>query len=86
MGIVSATIYLIFGIVGILATKYLNQSMLFEHAAALLSICFIVFLGFSDDVLDLPWRYKLILPTIATLPILVAYTGNTTGTFLFNNK
>ena len=31
--------------------------------------------GFSDDVLDLRWRYKLILPTIATLPILIAYSG-----------
>lgn len=31
--------------------------------------------GFSDDVLDLPWRYKLVLPTIASIPILVAYSG-----------
>jgi UDP-N-acetylglucosamine--dolichyl-phosphate N-acetylglucosaminephosphotransferase len=33
--------------------------------------------GFADDVLDLPWRYKLILPTVACFPILVAYTGIT---------
>lgn len=32
--------------------------------------------GFSDDVLDLRWRYKLVLPTIATLPILIAYSGS----------
>jgi UDP-N-acetylglucosamine--dolichyl-phosphate N-acetylglucosaminephosphotransferase len=81
MGIVPATLYLIFVIVAILGTKYYNPSMLFEHAAGVLSICFIVFLGFSDDVLDLPWRYKLILPTIASLPILVAYTGATTGKY-----
>ena len=37
-----------------------------------------IFLGFSDDVLDLPWRYKLLLPTLASLPILVAYGGSTT--------
>lgn len=36
-----------------------------------------IFLGFADDVVDLPWRYKLILPTIATLPLLVAYSGST---------
>jgi UDP-N-acetylglucosamine--dolichyl-phosphate N-acetylglucosaminephosphotransferase len=35
-------------------------------------------LGFSDDVLDLPWRYKIILPTIASIPLLVAYSGITT--------
>lgn len=38
---------------------------------------FIVFLGFADDVLDLAWRYKLILPPIASLPVIVAYTGVT---------
>lgn len=55
-----------------------------DHLAALLSICFIIFLGrvsnylgFADDVLDLPWRYKLILPTIASFPILVVYSGST---------
>lgn len=32
---------------------------------------------FMDDVLDLPWRAKLILPTIATFPLLCSYTGST---------
>ena len=36
-----------------------------------------IFLGFTDDSLDLKWRYKLILPTIASLPLLVAYSGST---------
>jgi len=36
-----------------------------------------ILLGFVDDVLDLPWRYKLALPTIASLPLLVAYRGGT---------
>ena len=48
------------------------------YNAALLSICFMVLLGFADDVLDLPWRYKLILPTIASLPLLCTYNGATT--------
>ena len=34
-----------------------------------------LFLGFADDVLDLRWRYKLILPFFASLPMLVAYQG-----------
>ncbi len=34
--------------------------------------------GFVDDVVDLPWRYRLlILPSVATLPLLVAYSGPT---------
>lgn len=36
-----------------------------------------VLLGFIDDVVDLKWRYKLIVPTIATFPLLVAYNGIT---------
>ena len=36
-----------------------------------------VLLGFIDDVIDLKWRHKLIVPTIATFPLLVAYNGVT---------
>lgn len=32
-----------------------------DYLSALLSICFMVFLGFTDDVLDLPWRWAPIL-------------------------
>jgi UDP-N-acetylglucosamine--dolichyl-phosphate N-acetylglucosaminephosphotransferase len=41
--------------------------------AALLSIGCMIFLGFADDVLDLKWRDKLFLPTIASLPLLMVY-------------
>ena len=47
------------------------------HVSALLSVCFVVLLGFADDVLDLAWRYKMILPPIASLPVIVSYTGIT---------
>jgi UDP-N-acetylmuramyl pentapeptide phosphotransferase/UDP-N-acetylglucosamine-1-phosphate transferase len=50
---------------------------LIEYNAALASICFMIFLGFVDDVVDLKWRYKLVLPTIASLPLLMAYAGPT---------
>lgn len=36
-----------------------------------------LFLGFTDDVLDWPWRYKLVLPTVASLPLLCCYEGST---------
>ena len=48
----------------------------FYHSA-LLSICFMTLLGFADDVLDLPWRYKFILPVFASLPLLATYNGKT---------
>lgn len=47
------------------------------YNAALLSICLTVLLGFMDDVMDLAWRYKFIVPTIASVPLLVAYDGLT---------
>ena len=33
-----------------------------QFSAALLAVAFMALLGFADDVLDLPWRYKLALP------------------------
>ncbi|CDW76986.1 udp-n-acetylglucosamine--dolichyl-phosphate n-acetylglucosaminephosphotransferase-like [Stylonychia lemnae] len=54
-----------------------NYKRLVEYNAGLLSICMSILLGFADDVLDLKWRHKLIVPTIATFPIIVAYNGLT---------
>ncbi|XP_038600541.1 UDP-N-acetylglucosamine--dolichyl-phosphate N-acetylglucosaminephosphotransferase-like [Tachyglossus aculeatus] len=48
---------------------------------ALLAICCMIFLGFADDVLNLRWCHKLLLPTAASLPLLMVYFtnfGNTT--------
>jgi len=47
-----------------------------QFICALLSICCMIFLGFTDDVLDLRWRYKLLLPTLASLPLLMVYFVN----------
>lgn len=49
---------------------------LVELISALLSICCMILLGFADDVLNLRWRHKLLLPTIATLPLLMVYYVN----------
>jgi len=37
----------------------------------------VVMLGFVDDVVDLKWRHKIIVPTVASFPLLVAYKGIT---------
>ncbi|KAK9911185.1 hypothetical protein M0R45_035106 [Rubus argutus] len=54
------------------------REWLVEYNAALASICFTVLLIFVDDVFDVPWRVKLVLPSIAALPLLMAYAGHTT--------
>eukprot|EP00931_Biecheleriopsis_adriatica_P066156 TRINITY_DN40561_c0_g1_i1.p1 TRINITY_DN40561_c0_g1~~TRINITY_DN40561_c0_g1_i1.p1 ORF type:complete len:459 (+),score=76.17 TRINITY_DN40561_c0_g1_i1:44-1420(+) len=57
-----------------------------EYLAATLTITFASFMGFADDVLDLRWRYKIPLPFLATLPLLLVYysTGNETGVMVPN--
>ena len=59
--------------------RYLKKNYFFqyiEYIAALLSICCMIFLGFADDVLNLKWRHKVMLPTIASLPLLMVYFVN----------
>jgi len=53
------------------------DSWLVDYNAALATIGFMLFLGFADDVLDLRWRIKLVLPLFASLPLLAAYSGGT---------
>ena len=55
----------------------ITEAWLVDYNAALATICFMLFLGFADDVLDIPWRVKLLLPSLASLPLLVAYSGGT---------
>lgn len=77
LGIVTGISFLICVILTQLYATKNDLEMLADYNAALLSITFMTLLGFADDVLDLPWRYKLILPTVASLPLLVTYHGGT---------
>lgn len=57
-----------------------TMKLLAQFLSALLSICCMILLGFADDVMDLRWRDKLLLPTIGSLPLLMVYYvtyGNT---------
>lgn len=63
-----------------------SKSDLVEFLTALLSICCMILLGFADDVLDLRWRHKLLLPTIASLPLLMVYYVNFNSTFVIMPK
>ena len=44
--------------------------------AGCMSIMCMVLLGFADDVLNLRWRHKLLLPALASIPILMVYYVN----------
>jgi UDP-N-acetylglucosamine--dolichyl-phosphate N-acetylglucosaminephosphotransferase len=45
-----------------------------------------IFLGFADDVLNLKWRHKLLLPTMASLPLLTVYFVNFNSTTIIVPK
>ncbi|KAI1308728.1 tunicamycin resistance protein [Mortierella claussenii] len=53
-----------------------------ELLSALLSIQSMVFLGFADDVLDIRWRFKMPLPAIASIPLLMVYWVNMGVTYI----
>lgn len=57
-----------------------------ELVSALLSICCMLLLGFADDVLDLRWRHKLLLPTVSSLPLLMVYYVNFNSTTIIVPK
>jgi UDP-N-acetylglucosamine--dolichyl-phosphate N-acetylglucosaminephosphotransferase len=80
LGIVPGFVFLAVSITSQIFMK-LTISQQLEYNATLLSICFMILLGFSDDVLDLRWRYKLFLPLVASLPIIFAYGGATNIVF-----
>jgi len=77
LGIVPGAVFLVCLIFCLVGYATSNPDKLLDCNSALLSVCFMLFLGFTDDVLDWPWRYKLFLPTIASLPLLCCYSGST---------
>ncbi|KAG7027652.1 UDP-N-acetylglucosamine--dolichyl-phosphate N-acetylglucosaminephosphotransferase, partial [Cucurbita argyrosperma subsp. argyrosperma] len=78
LGIVVGISFLVVAIVFQYFNFKSDSNWLVEYNAALASICFMTLLGFVDDVLDVPWRVKLLLPSFAALPLLMAYAGHTT--------
>ncbi|XP_039273744.2 UDP-N-acetylglucosamine--dolichyl-phosphate N-acetylglucosaminephosphotransferase-like [Styela clava] len=63
-----------------------NHRDFIQFIGALLAICCMVFLGFADDVLNLKWRHKLTLPTMASLPLLMVYYTNIGNTIIIVPK
>ncbi|XP_026744961.1 UDP-N-acetylglucosamine--dolichyl-phosphate N-acetylglucosaminephosphotransferase-like [Trichoplusia ni] len=88
IGVVSGCVFLVTSFIfipivfgnGLMDTQNFPHNEFAELLAGLLSICCMLLLGFADDVLDLRWRYKLLLPTMASLPLLVVYYVNFNST------
>lgn len=76
LGLIPAAVYILVLCVLHLVGDHNGDAKL--YTAAMACVTFMTLLGFADDVLDLKWRYKLILPFIASMPLLVNYTGVTT--------
>ncbi|MQM15640.1 hypothetical protein Taro_048588 [Colocasia esculenta] len=77
LGIVTGIVFLVVTILFQHFNFESDSNWLVEYNAALASVCFMILLGFVDDVLDVPWRIKLLLPSFAALPLLMAYAGHT---------
>lgn len=94
IGVVTGCVFLIimFLFIPVPFTDHILRNENFPHdkfvefLAALLSICCMLLLGFADDVLDLRWRHKLLLPTIASLPLLMVYYVNFNSTVIIIPK
>lgn len=76
IGIVPAILYFLF-ILFYQVLYYNDHKILLEYNAGMLSIIFMTFLGFIDDIFELQWRYKVILPFFACLPLVLSYSGET---------
>lgn len=78
LGIVCGIVFLAALICGQLVFTRGDSAAYQGLQTALQCVTFMMLLGFMDDVLDLKWRYKLILPLVASLPLIVVYDGATT--------
>ncbi|PAA66489.1 hypothetical protein BOX15_Mlig005701g4, partial [Macrostomum lignano] len=84
-GVLAGAVYLclLFAFIPLpFADAMLNNPVDFPHAdfvlfiTALLCVCCMLFLGFADDALNLRWLVKLVLPCVASLPLLMVYYVN----------
>lgn len=76
MGIITCLIFLLNAIIMITLLDFSKDKILL-YMTGLLCITIMILLGFVDDVVALKWKYKLILPFVASLSLLFVYDGNT---------
>jgi UDP-N-acetylglucosamine--dolichyl-phosphate N-acetylglucosaminephosphotransferase len=76
IGIITWVMFLVDSIIIISLLDFRTEKLLL-FMTGLLCIAFMILLGFVDDVVNLRWKYKLILPFVASLALLLVYDGVT---------
>lgn len=76
MGLEAMSSFILFLII---STSF-SDSKVYLHSAVI-SILSTLLLGFADDVFDIKWRYKIVIPLITVLPVILDYNGSTTICF-----
>ena len=49
------------------------HSKLAAYLSAILSLQVVVILGIGDDLFDIRWRHKILIPAFASIPMLIVY-------------
>ena len=49
------------------------HSKLASYLSAILSLQSVVLLGIGDDLFDIRWRHKVLIPAFASIPMLIVY-------------
>ncbi len=65
-------------IIIIILTSFLLGQLISLIYTIVMSATIALVLGFADDVLSIRWRYKILIPFIASIPLILNYTGSTT--------
>ena len=50
-----------------------DSCQLASYLSAILSLQSIVLLGIGDDMFDIRWRHKVLIPAVAAIPMLIVY-------------
>ncbi|MHA1835460.1 MAG: UDP-N-acetylglucosamine--dolichyl-phosphate N-acetylglucosaminephosphotransferase [Candidatus Odinarchaeia archaeon] len=48
---------------------------------SLMTMIIALLLGFIDDIVSIRWRYKILIPLISAIPLILNYTGSTSISF-----
>ena len=73
-----------FSIAVLLSLQLHSQGMDTVHMlAAICSITLIAVMGLLDDILDIPDRYRVLLPLFAAIPLMVTKAGTSTMNLIF---
>ncbi|GMH89362.1 hypothetical protein TrST_g2307 [Triparma strigata] len=77
LGIVPGTVWILLLCLSLPLLISTHPSLTLPLLSSLFTVLFMLFLGFTDDVLEWPWRVKLLLPAISSIPLISVYEGST---------